>query len=167
MNYKNILESLTILVDTREQSWSHIEDIFKSKGIKYRRQKLNAGDYSFEITVDDNVINFADTIVIERKNGLDELAGCFTVDRDRFKHEFERIEEKDTDCILLVENGKVSDLRSGNYRSHISPAAFEASLWAWKWRFGYDIFFIEKQCTGEYIYNLFHYYVREIYKEKK
>lgn len=165
MDYKEILSSLTVIVDTREQSWAHIEDVFKRKNIKYRRQKLDAGDYSFEITVNGEQISFTDTIVIERKNSLDELASCLTADRERFKREFERMENADTDCILLVENAKLSDLREGNYRSKISAAAFEASLWAWKWRFGYDVFFIEKQCSGEYIYNLFYYYARELYKE--
>lgn len=114
--------------------------------------------------MDGEVISFADTIVVERKNSLDELAACFSGDRDRFKREFERMDEANTDCILLVENASVKKLRDHEYRSQLKPNSFEASLLAWKWRYGYDIIFMDKWCAGKYIYNLFYYYVRELYK---
>lgn len=37
MNYKDILATLTIIVDTREKSWQHIEDVFRKRGYNYRR----------------------------------------------------------------------------------------------------------------------------------
>ena len=163
MNYKDILATLTIIVDTREKSWQHIEDVFRERGYNYRRQKLNAGDYSFEVSVGDKLISFADTIVIERKADLEECANCFGGDRERFKREFDRIKENDIDCVLIVENGSLFDIREHNYNSKLKPQSFEGTLWAWKWRYGYDVFFPAKEETGDYIYNLFWYYARDVF----
>lgn len=166
MDYKDILQSITILVDTREKQWQHIEDVFRERGYNYRRQKLNAGDYSFEVTVDGQLISFADTIVIERKANLEECSNCFSGERDRFKREFDRIKAADTDCILIVEDASLSDIREHNYNTKMKPQSFEGTLWQWKWRYGYDIFFPQKHETGDYIYNVFWYYAREVYKQQ-
>ena len=48
---KKILDNLTILVDTREQSNQHIIDFFNKKKIPYSIEKLPFGDYSCKIPV--------------------------------------------------------------------------------------------------------------------
>ncbi len=40
-------------------------------------------------------------------------------------------------------------------------------MWAWKWRYGYDVFFPTKEETGDYIYNLFWYYARDVFMNEE
>ncbi|MGM8240144.1 ERCC4 domain-containing protein (plasmid) [Clostridium perfringens] len=76
---KEILNKLVVLVDTREQENSHILEFFDKKKIKWKRKKIDYGDYgcmlpkgSFEGQLRD--IYFTDDIVVERKFCIDELA---------------------------------------------------------------------------------------------
>ena len=46
---EELISSMTILVDTREQKNNHITDYFDRKKINYKRKALNYGDYSFMI----------------------------------------------------------------------------------------------------------------------
>ena len=48
---KKILDSLVIIVDTRENANSHIIDFFNKKKIPYSIEKLPFGDYSCKIPV--------------------------------------------------------------------------------------------------------------------
>ena len=73
---KKILDNLTILIDTRENSNSHIIDFFNKKKIPYKVQKLDFGDYSCVIprgTIDrfTSDIYFTNDFVIERNFGID------------------------------------------------------------------------------------------------
>lgn len=167
MDYKDALQSITILVDTKEKVWNHIEDVFREQGINYRRQHLTEGDYSFEITIGDRTISFADKVVIERKASLEELSMCFSTDRERFKREFDRIKSQGIYCTLLVENGGFNDIRCHNYKTNMNPQAFEGTLWQWRWRYDYHILFTDKCETAEIIYNQFWYYVRNLFKNQQ
>lgn len=160
---KEILNNINVLVDTREQKWNHIETEFKNINCSYIKKKLNFGDYSFELQSDllNKPLSFENQIVIERKNSLDELAICFTTGRERFENEFKRINHNKSKCILLIEDDNLANLRNHTYRSKILPKSFEASLWSWKHRYNYEVFFCSKNNTGLYIYNLFYYYLKE------
>ena len=143
--------------------------MFDDIGCKYIRRKLNFGDYSFEIQSDvlkssNQYITFENDLVIERKNSLNELASCFTTGRERFEREFKRVKESNAKCILLVENDSLGNLRKHTYQSQLLPKSFEASLWSWKYRYNYEVFFCNSNDTGLYIYNLFYYYIREFLK---
>ena len=46
---KKILDSLVIIVDTRENANSHIIDFFNKKKIPYSIEKLPFGDYSCKL----------------------------------------------------------------------------------------------------------------------
>lgn len=165
---KEILNNIVILVDTREQKWNHIETELQNINCIYIKEKLNFGDYSFKVDSDllsDKSLSFENQIVIERKNSLDELALCFTTGRERFENEFKRVNDNKSKCILLIENDNLTNLRNHTYRSKILPKSFEASLWSWKHRYNYDVFFCNKSDTGLYIYNLFYYYLKEKLKE--
>lgn len=79
---KQILDSLVILVDTRENANSHIIDWLKKSKKPYKKQKLDYGDYSCYIPKgsfegQERDIYFTDDIVIERKFCIDELAMNF------------------------------------------------------------------------------------------
>ena len=46
-----LVSSIVILIDTREQQFSHIVDYFDKKKIPYKKKALEFGDYSFIDTV--------------------------------------------------------------------------------------------------------------------
>ena len=80
------LESLTLLLDTREQETSSLKRRLKDIDLPHKRQKLDFGDYSCELTMlDGSVVRFDRLFVIERKMNIDELASCFTSQRKRWK----------------------------------------------------------------------------------
>ena len=62
-------------------------------------------------------------VVIEKKNGLDEIAGNFTVDRQRFEDEFIRAKAEGLKVFLIIENASWSDILLHNYRSKLTPKA--------------------------------------------
>ena len=76
---KNILDNLTILIDTREKANSHIINFFNKKKIPYKVQKLDYGDYSIMMPQGSfggqtRDIYFTNDIVLERKFCIDEIA---------------------------------------------------------------------------------------------
>ena len=76
---KNILDNLTILIDTREKANSHIINFFNKKKIPYKVQKLDYGDYSImmprgSFNGQTRDIYFTNDIVLERKFCIDEIA---------------------------------------------------------------------------------------------
>ena len=52
---EELISSMTILVDTREQKNNHITDYFDRKKINYKRKALNYGDYSFMIPANEKL----------------------------------------------------------------------------------------------------------------
>ena len=81
-----ILSTIEVLIDTREQENNHIVEYFKKQNIKYRQCTLKFGDYSFMIPANNELgivrdLYFTDVITIERKGSLEELSGNFTKDR--------------------------------------------------------------------------------------
>ena len=76
---KNILDNLTILIDTREKANSHIINFLNKKKIPYKVQKLDYGDYSImmpqgSFNGQTRDIYFTNDIVLERKFCIDEIA---------------------------------------------------------------------------------------------
>lgn len=110
---KTILKNLCVIVDTREQVWSNIEEYFKSKKIVYRREKLGQGDYSICILSNEETkplgisrdIYFDNEIVIERKASIDEIAGNMKEpERTRLKKEFSYLKSKGTIIKFFLED---------------------------------------------------------------
>ena len=90
---KQIIKSIVILVDTREQVNSHLKMYFKSNKINFIDYKLDYGDYSFMIPKNESLdiledIYFIDEIVIERKANAEEISNNFAKGRERFHKEF-------------------------------------------------------------------------------
>ena len=85
---------------------------------------------------------------------LDELAGCFTRERARFRREFERARDAGARVYLFVENATWENLVNGKYRSKFAPAAFEASLLAWQARYGFSLIFCKEETSGRLIKNI-------------
>lgn len=161
---KEILKSLTILCDTREQKNAHIIEYFDSVKVNYKQKKLDYGDYSFMIPKNPEMdiprdLYFDKEIMIEKKNGLDELAGNTTKERDRFEKE---LALSPPNKVLLVENSTYSDLIEGKYRSDYSPKAYWATLHTFMVRYNIPVFFMpDKKYSGVFIRGYFTYYLKE------
>ncbi len=162
---KEILNNLTVLVDTRENANSHILDFFNKKKVKYKSKKLDFGDYSFMLPAmpDMGILKplfFDNELVVERKGSLTELSGNLTKDRERFEKEL--IRKKDSKFYLMIEDGSWEDIQSGNYNTQYNPVSFLATLNAYIARYQIDINFVSKYYAGIYIYALFKYHLREV-----
>ena len=161
---KKLLDSMVILVDTRENANSHITDYLSKKKIPYEVRKLDSADYSCKIPKNDELgisrdIYFTDSILVERKASLDELAGNLTKDRTRFESEL--IRAKGANIALMIENATYSDLVMGRYRSDYNAKSFVATLATYSARYGLDVNFVEKELAGNWIYHRLYYAVRE------
>ncbi len=101
---KELLKSITIIVDTREQANQHIIKYFEDRKIPYIVRKLDFGDYSCFLPSNPELGIMRDTYfdcVIERKAHLEELSSNLTTDRTRLENEF--IRGKDSRFILMIE----------------------------------------------------------------
>lgn len=161
------MESIGILVDTREKSNEHITEIYDKNDVLYKVQKLDFGDYSFYIPANKKLdilddISFENYISVERKSGINELAGNFTSGRKRFENIYSRHKGK---MILMIEGDSYGDICSHNYRSQLKPMSFIGTLHSWEHRYNVPFIFIEKPYAPLYIYNTFKYWLR-IYLEQ-
>lgn len=154
---QEMLNSLTIIVDTREQSTERARKRYQSFGVPYKRAALNYGDYAYTAQLpsgkwlyEDNKVISA-PMVIERKMNLDELAQCFTRDRDRFEREFLRAKANNARVFLLVENSTWENLINGKYRSKFNAKAYLASLCAWIVRYDLQLIFCKEETSGKII----------------
>ena len=165
---KELLKSIVILIDTREQENDHIIKWFEAKRIPYKSKKLDFGDYSFFIPANKELdiprdLMFNDEIVIERKNSLDEVASNLS-EKDgghRFEAELIRAQKAKAIFDIVIEDGSWLKLFSGDYRSEYKPKSFMARLHAFIARYGVSINFIDKILMAQHIYYRFYYYARE------
>lgn len=158
---KEKLSEMTVIVDSRENQNKHFIDYFEKKKIPYIIRKLDCGDYSAQINEGGQTFTLENEIVIEKKNSLDEIAGNFTVDRERFEREFLRAKAKGTKIFLLVENASYELIYAHAYRSKLLPKSFIASLLSWQARYGITVVFCEKTESPELIYGILYYAVKE------
>jgi ERCC4-type nuclease len=161
---KQLLSSLVVLVDTRERDHEHIWRYFLQKDINFEEKKMDTADYSCYLPKNEDLgimrpIFFTDSILIERKGSLDELAGNLTKDRTRFESEL--IRAKGTNIALMIEGATYSDLVMGRYRSEYNAKSFVATLATYSARYGLDVNFVEKELAGNWIYHRLYYAVRE------
>ena len=161
---KALLGSMVVLIDTRENENTHICRYFDQKKIPYESKKLDFGDYSIKIPKNEAVglnrdVIFDDSIVVERKGSLSELAGNLTIGRTRFESEL--IRAKGANIALMIENATYSDLVMGRYRSEYNAKSFVATLATYSARYGLDVNFVEKELAGNWIYHRLYYAVRE------
>lgn len=162
-----MLDSMKILIDTREQPTDKAKKRYESFGVPYERRKLEYGDYTYTAQKPDGSWIFPDSeavnplLAIERKMHLDELAGCFTHDRGRFEREFERAKEHDARIILLIEDANWENLLNGRYRSKFNANAFIASICAWTARYDIVLIFCKAESSGRIIHDFLYYDLKE------
>ena len=160
------LESMTLLVDTREQPTQNLQRRIAVSGLPAERKKLDAGDYSCKcILPDGNELDFSKYVVIERKMSIGELCLCFGKERGRFEREFERAAEAGTKIYLIVEGGSWENIYSGKYRSKMTPQALVASIDAFRSRYGMQLDFCKPETTGKLIRDILYRELKE-YLEK-
>ena len=92
---------------------------------------------------------------------LDELAGCFTRDRDRFRREMERAISSNAKVYLLIENASWEAILNHRYRSRFNPEAFKASLTAWTARYGLIPVFCKADTSGMLIREILYREIKE------
>ena len=151
---KQVLESMVILTDTREQQTDRAARRYARFGCPHRRATLSYGDYAYNCQLlsgkwlyDENK-TVSCRAVVERKMSLDELATCLGRERVRFEREFVRAQEAGARIFLLVENASWENLIAGKYRSRLNPKAFLASLAAWTIRYDLNLIFCKEETSG-------------------
>ena len=167
---KVLLKNLCVIVDTREQVWSNIEEYFKSKKIVYRREKLSQGDYSICIVSNEETkplginrdLYFDNEIVIERKASIDEVAGNMKEpDRTRLKKEFSYLKSRGVKVHFYLQDENYDmNLRKGTYRSEYNPKALFGSIKTFESEFGFTVRPVHKDVIGSEIYYTLYYHVK-------
>lgn len=155
---KEILSSITILVDTREQENSHILTYLKNQNITHTLKKLEFGDYSYMALINGVPTMFDNKFAIERKASLTELSGNFTQGRLRFENEF--IRGIDAKITLLIEDACYLDILNHKYRTNMNEKAFLASLLSFRDRYNLQVDFCPKSLSGMLIHLTCYYHLR-------
>lgn len=161
---KAILKTLEVIVDTREKGNSHIIGYLESKKVPVESRALDTGDYSAAVTVDGVKLSIEDEVCIEKKNSIDEIAGNFTAERERFEREFLRAKAKGVKMFLFIENASYEKIMAHKYTSKTSPSALIASLLSWQARFNITVVLCDRQTLPEILLNTLYYAARESLK---
>lgn len=155
------LKSMVILWDTREQQTPRARKRLEQIQVPIERVALSFGDYSAKC----NALDLRDSVAIERKMDLTELAHCYCQDRERFTREFERAKESGAKLYLLIENGSLDDAYSGHYRARVHPASLTASILAWLARYDCQILFCSANNTGKVVHDVLYRELKERLEE--
>ncbi|WP_061293688.1 ERCC4 domain-containing protein [Clostridium botulinum] len=171
---KLLKENFMILYDTREQKNEHVLNYFDEKKVKYKKKKIDEGDYTAIITKCPEMGIYRDIyfpVAIERKNSVDELAGNLSEKTDtrddiRLIRELQRAKVKGIKISLIIEdkNG-MENIKKGNYRSFYTPKAFLGRLSSIQDLYLHDTIFTSNKDTGFEIYRKLYYSIRNYLKE--
>ena len=163
------LKTFSVIVDSREQKWAHIEEALKATETPYIKSKLNYGDYTCTATAPDfQTVSLADKYVIERKRSIDELVGNFTSGRARFDREFKRAMTDKAKVFLLIEDPALwRNIHNHNYRSKMPPKSLLATLCSWQARFNITVISCDPQDSGSLIKAILWYALRDYLQKKE
>lgn len=162
-----LIESMVILIDTREQCNSHITESFDKNKIRYKKKGLEYGDYSFMIPQNEKLaiprdLYFDRKICIERKGSLEEISGNLTKDRSRLEKELSLAPKTK---VLLIENGSYADIATGNYNTQYAKKSFLASLHSFWFKYNIPVFFMpDKRFSALFMKKYFEYYFKNYIK---
>lgn len=162
---EQLVRSIVILTDTREQKNQHILDWLDKKKIPHKTKALSNGDYSFYVPANpdlniDRDLFFDKEIMVERKGSLEELSGNFSQQRARFEEEMATYPGIK---YLLVENANYQDIITGKYDTKFSAKAYLASLHTFNHRYGLQMMFMpDPQYSGYFLYGVFTYFLKQI-----
>ena len=157
------LQSMVILIDSREQQTDRSKARYAQFGCPYERTTIRTGDYSAKFQLPDGSwYDMSNDITLERKMNLSELCLCFGSERKRFIREFERAKENNIRMWLLLENSSFKDAYAGRYRSQYKPKSLIASLLAFQARYNCRIVMCDESVSGKLIKDILYYEGREI-----
>lgn len=151
------LKDLVIITDSREQVNDHLISWLDKNNIQHKSRALETGDYSVML----GDITFEDEVAFERKASLDEIAGNFTVGRERFEREMIRAKARGMKMFLVVENATWTDIFLHNYRSRLEPKSLFASLMSWQAAYNLTVIFCKPSETARIMYSTLYYWVRD------
>ena len=164
---KGSLDSMVILVDTREQDTPSLRRRLELMKCPWERQKLDFGDYSAKCRLPDGEwLDLSPKVAVERKMSFDELCACFCRGRQRFTREFERAREAGAAVYLLIENASWENALAGKYRSKMNPKSFIASMTAWLARYRCQLIFCKSETTGVLIHEILYRELKEVLESK-
>lgn len=158
-----LVNSMVILIDTRERKVDHIIESFEKNNIAYKKKALDYGDYSFLIPANEKLsiprdLSFATNVVVERKASLEEISGNLTKERDRFEKELCLAPKTK---VLLIENANYSDVATGNYQTQYNKKSFLASLHSFWFKYNIPIMFMpDNKYSALFIKKYFEYYLK-------
>lgn len=157
---KEILESIEIVGDKREQKNQHIFDHFEKKGFASRQRSLDFGDYTVILPANKDLgilrdIWLENLIVIERKNSLMELSGNFTDGRDNFIDEIIRAERAGAMFLLMIENGSWSDILHHRYDTKYGVKSYINTLESLRFKHNVHVAFVDREDAGSFILSVF------------
>lgn len=156
--YKELLQHMVILHDSREQTSDHILSYFDKKKIKHEKKALKTGDYSFKIEACPELgfprdTFFVDELCIERKNSINEIAGNIAEKDDRFLKELNRMINIQ-DCYILIEDNRIDDIIEHNYDTKLNELSLLRTLLTTQKRSGFYRDFVKKENMGQMIYEI-------------
>ena len=154
---KHQLSNMVCLVDTREQDTVRARKRLDSIGLPIERVTLPFGDYSARC----ECLDLRNSVSIERKMSLDEIAHCYCQDRKRFEREFERAKQANAKVYLLIENGDWEKAYAGRYRSQMKPESLVASMTAWLSRYNCQLLFCQEETSGRLIHDVLYRELKE------
>ncbi|PEF63180.1 ERCC4 domain-containing protein [Bacillus cereus] len=163
----NILKTLTIVIDTRENVNGHILDYLHQKEIPIKNQKLDTGDYGCMIPKNEELGIPRDMYLdsrVERKAHMDEITGNLQKDTQT-AFENELIRSKDIPFTLIVEDlYGYEKMLQGKYRSKYNPLALLGRLNTFKAKYNFEIVYVDKKFSGNWIYHHFYYQAKHYFK---
>lgn len=158
---REALDSMVVLVDTREQDTDTSRARLALLGRPYERVKLDVGDYACSYLEPSTGERRTLPVAVERKMSADELCLCFGKERKRFEREFERAKAQGWRMHLLVENVSWEQLYAGRYRSLLSVKALVASMLAWSIRYDIRIWTCRNETSGRLISDILYRELKE------
>ena len=159
------LDSMVLLVDSREKPTAEAKKRWESFGVPYRIQALKSGDYTSEFLLPNGeTFSLENHAVIERKLGISEICGNFCQNRARFIREFERIKEAGAKAYIVVEGASWEAIYNHRYRSQMSPQALVASLTAWMARYNAHIIFCRAETFPKLCREILYREAKEIFE---
>ena len=156
------LDGMILIVDTREHDTPELRRRLKDADCPNRRGKVDFGDYSASFPLPDgSELNLSDSVAVERKMSMAELAMCFSSERPRFEREFERAKAAQAKLYLLVEGATWESIYNGRYQSKVNPKALVASILAYLARYNCQVVFCKAETSGKLIRDIMRYEGRE------
>ena len=148
---------MKLWIDSREKwtqpqsSDTHLSAYFDRHGIDWEVKKLDVGDY---------MLDGNDTISVDRKASIDELASNLLnrEDKSRFMREVRRAKESGLHLVVLIESNKyktIPDLREWRSKySGISGRSLMDAIYKTHISYGVEFLFCPKISTGRRIIEL-------------